>query len=918
MKKINLLYLLLIWLAIPALSYAQPNVVWLTSEDNSKHFMQPFDEHGAPCPTIQSLADEGLLFTHAFSNAPVCSAARSTLISGCYGPRIGSHYHRNEKAVHLPEGLEAWPTYMRAAGYYCTNNYKQDYNINIPDINTVWDESSRTATWQNRQPNQPFFHVQNYHGSHESELQKAGTSGTTITDQNTIFIPPTQPNTPLFRYTYAKYNDLNMKIDDFVKEYVDKLKAEGLLESTFVFYYGDHGGVVPGTKGYLYETGLHVPLVVRIPENYREEFELKAGTKVDGFVSFVDFAATVLDIAGIAVPEQMDGKPFLSRDMTLEEINKRDSTFSFADRFDEKYDMVRAYRKGKMKYIRNYEPFNPDALHNNYRYSMAAYKQWREMYHNGELNEIQASFFKRKKPEMLYDVEADPYETNNLAADPAYADVLLEMRNTLTDIVKDMPDLGFYPEAYILNTLGTNAVAAGLEKKEEIQHLVDISNYSIYPFEDIRTDLLAALNSTNQWYRYWGLIVCSSHFTEDEEIIAIAKTLAESDNNKLVRMRAMEYLALIKEVHPKTGFLNLLSEITDKREAMLTLNSLVMLMDSELGYSFPVTSADVTSNVSNNDYVKARLSYLGEKELEVCDTCEQIVVDSDYDGVGDDEDGCSNDANKTSPGECGCGTLETHNCEGLTWEEVDIENGSFEQPADDTKYRKISLIPGWSDDAQVDNGNGREAISNLSADGSYLAYIGQNCGVMYNATNVVLEGNTAYRMQFQIKRNSGDAKLIYSLGAYDDDPVRREYLASSNLTLDGSVGDWTQVQLDFVVKEGSDLEGKKLTLDFDVDGFVWAHLDDVRLFKANADKVSALAVNTLFALNVYPTIARHYITIQGASLASEVSVFNLLGHQCDVPTIQTNKLDIRGLVPGVYVLQIVDGDVKEIKRFIKE
>ena len=165
---------------------------------------------------------------------------------------------------------------------------------------------------------------------------------------------------------------------------------------------------------------------------------------------------TILNLAGIKIPEQMDGKPFLGKGITLEEINKRDETFGHADRFDEKYDLVRTYRKGKYKYMRSYQPFNIDALYNSYRYKQTAYREWRELYDAGKLNKVQSAFFEKRSPEALYDVEADPHEINNLAGNPEYASVLLQMRQLLQNQVSSMPDLSFYPEPYLANAAKEN------------------------------------------------------------------------------------------------------------------------------------------------------------------------------------------------------------------------------------------------------------------------------------------------------------------------------------------------------------------------------------------------------------------------------------------------------------------------------
>ncbi|HID23911.1 MAG TPA: sulfatase, partial [Planctomycetaceae bacterium] len=291
----------------------RPNFVWIVSEDNSKHYLRLFDPAGAPAPTIERLAHDGLVFEHAFSNAPVCSTARTTLATCCYGPRIGTQYHRKFQPVSLPEGWRMFPYYLRQAGYYTTNNAKKDYNA--VEGKGVWDESSKRASWRNRPtPETPFFHMQSYAASHESSLHftKEQMDWNSLkTDPQRVQIAPYHPQTPLFRYTYARYHDRMAKVDTFVATIVQRLKEDGLLEDTFIFYFGDHGGVLPRSKGYLYESGLHVPLVVRIPKQWEHRVGIPRGTRIKGFVSFVDFGATVLNLAGVSVPRHFDGQPFL-------------------------------------------------------------------------------------------------------------------------------------------------------------------------------------------------------------------------------------------------------------------------------------------------------------------------------------------------------------------------------------------------------------------------------------------------------------------------------------------------------------------------------------------------------------------------------------------------------------------------------
>ncbi|MGA9637721.1 sulfatase family protein, partial [Flavobacterium sp.] len=339
----KLVKLFLVNLITTFASYAQqPNIVWIVSEDNSKHYMKLFDEHGITTPNIENLAKDGIVFDRAFSNAAVCSAARSTLITSSYGPRLATHYHRAEGKVTLASNQEMFPAYLRKAGYYTANNAKEDYNIN--KSKDVWDDSSKKATYKDRKPGQPFFYVFNIETTHESRIHfSKETMNTTKTaiDPKTVFVQPNHPNTELFQYSNTYYRDKIVAMDKEVGEVINQLKKDNLYDNTIIFYYGDHGGVLPDSKGYLTETGLHVPLVVHVPEKYKNVAVFQPGSRTNSFVSFVDFGATVLNLAGVDVHKTMDGNPFLGKNISAKNLEKRDETFGYADRFDEKYDMVR-------------------------------------------------------------------------------------------------------------------------------------------------------------------------------------------------------------------------------------------------------------------------------------------------------------------------------------------------------------------------------------------------------------------------------------------------------------------------------------------------------------------------------------------------------------------------------------------------
>ncbi len=607
---LSVLLLGLLGSSLPAAE--KPNFVWIMSEDNSSHFLELFDPTGAPAPNIEALASEGLVYEHAFSNAPVCSVARTTLITSCYAPRIGTFHHRKSFMVPMPEGVKMFPAYLREVGYYTTNNSKEDYNAK--KSGDVWDDSSRKATWKNRAADQPFFHVQTFTTTHESSLhfpEKDVQNKPTKTDPETVFVAPHHPPTETFKYTYARYHDRIQDVDQQIGKLVDQLKQEGLLETTFIFYFGDHGGVLPRGKGYAYETGLHVPLVIRVPEKFRDQMPEKVGSRIESFVSFVDFGPTVLNLAGANIPDGIDGHAFLA--LGDAQIMESDESFGYADRFDEKYDMVRTIRKGKYRYVRNLQPFNFDGLMNNYRYKMAAYREWRELFDAGKLNDVQAQFFEARPAEMLFDVEADPYETKNLANDPGHAKVLAELRGRLNNILTEMPDLGFYPESYLATHAADNPVAFGQQHQDEIAKLLEIANLEVLSFDEARPRLEEALASSDPWQRYWGVIACTSHGKSALSFGKQLESLATTDPENLVRVRAAEFLALHAGIDPTAVMKKAIADAETATEANLILNTVVLLQDGQPGYEFSFKRSDFKHLKGNRGELDRRVEYLTGK-----------------------------------------------------------------------------------------------------------------------------------------------------------------------------------------------------------------------------------------------------------------------------------------------------------------
>jgi arylsulfatase A-like enzyme len=608
MKFRPALFLALSLLPVFLTAADRPNIVWIVSEDNSKHYLKLFDENGADAPHIEALAAEGITFTRAFSNAPVCSVARTTLATGAYAPRLGTQFHRRDEPATLPAGLKAFSELLREAGYYTSNRSKEDYNFT--KSRTTWDDSSKNGDWRNRpDPAMPFFHMQSHAESHEGSLHfDASLTETekTTHDPAAVKLPPYFPDTPLFRYTMARYLDRMQAIDGIVGETMAKLKADGLLEDTFVFYFGDHGGVLPRSKGYLYETGLHVPLVVRIPEKWKHLVDLERGSRMDGFVSFIDFAPTVLTLAGVAVPAEMDGRAFLGKGVTTAEVAARDTTLGYADRFDEKYDLVRSLRVGDWKYIRSYQPHYSDGIQNNYRYQMAAYREWRDLYDEGKLGSDQRQFFEAKAPEQLYDLSTDPHELKNLAAEPAHEEKLHELRAALQTKLKSLPDLGFIPESVLVKEAMEDPAGYGKARAAEIATLIDTADLMLQPFAESEAALREALVSKNANVRYRAAAVCAAYGQEAVELVDHVKELLD-DRDTMVRVRAIEYLGMVGELDPRAPLVTIVNESSEPVEKLIALQSAAFFHEHP-AMAFPFEAESFTP-VDPKEEAERRLRY---------------------------------------------------------------------------------------------------------------------------------------------------------------------------------------------------------------------------------------------------------------------------------------------------------------------
>ena len=594
--------------------HERPNFVWFMAEDISKHYLSLYNDgkEGVATPNVEKLAAEGIVFNNAYCNAPVSSAARSTLITGCYAPRLGVSFHRKLQKMPMPEGLNMFPSYLRKAGYHTSNATKTDYNCFLDK--TAWDVvEGKIGEWRNRpDKRKPFFHVYTNAVTHEGKLQFKKNAVKEVPVHNnpaSVTIHPYHPDTELFRYTYATFYDRIQDSDTALGELIEMLKTDGELDNTFVFYFGDNGGSLPGTKGYTTEGGLQVPLVVYVPRKWREFLPVKVGQRVDGFVSFMDLGPTLLHLAGITVPEGIDGTPFLGEDISLKQLNDRDEVYGYGDRFDELYAFNRTVRKGRFKYSRNFQPYHSKSLYALYRYKQAAFREWKELYAKGMLNEIQKRFFEPQGAEELYDLSVDPYETKNLATVPVYRSTLENLRILLKGKLLEENDLGFYPECVWLEQGSQNPTGFGKKKKDKIKIYSDIADLEMASFKDAKPAISKALNSSDPVERYWGATVCASFGGEAVSLYKELELLTV-DTQAFVRSRAIVALSRMGKVNPVPLMKEALQIAGSGAESLLILNDITYLQESNLGVHFNLQESDILQKCSGTDW---RLKYLSAK-----------------------------------------------------------------------------------------------------------------------------------------------------------------------------------------------------------------------------------------------------------------------------------------------------------------
>ncbi|MBM3861148.1 MAG: DUF229 domain-containing protein [Verrucomicrobia bacterium] len=576
----------------------KPNILWIIAEDFSPN-LGCYGDPDARTPNLDRLAEQGVRFNRAFSHAPVCAAARSTLITGMCPSSLGSQQMRTN--VPKPDSIRTFPEILRKAGYFTFNGLKMgsedhDYRGQSKD-----DFNFRTPaeTWEKRwatlpelaetAKQRPFFGIFGSVTTHQSQYGR-GTNplhalhliplvkGDEVHDRATIHLPPYHPDEPELREIWARYHDHAMNLDRQVGELVRRMQQHGLLDDTIIFFFGDHGHGVPGGKRCLWDSGLRVPLIVRVPEKFRHLIPEATGTASDRMVSFEDFAPSVLRLAGLDAPEWMQGKAFLG----AQPLPARDRVYGIRDRIDGLYDLSRSVRDDRFLYIRNFYP------HHGW---MPSFTEWEWAPHmfaglkrahdeRRIKNWRQNIFFTDERPvEELYDVKADPYQLKNLAGDPSHAADLERLRGELFAHMRDIRDVGLLPENEVWRRAGGNPhyeLARDVERMNPIGALWEAA--AVAAARDPKnigklTDLLKSGDAGVRWWAAQGLAglraeaqpaggALENALKDDspEVRIAAAESLCHLGKDKLgvpVLLNALRHEAIFVRMQALNAFIQL-------------------------------------------------------------------------------------------------------------------------------------------------------------------------------------------------------------------------------------------------------------------------------------------------------------------------------------------------------------------------
>jgi arylsulfatase A-like enzyme len=556
-----------------ALAAERPNILWLVAEDHSP-LLGCYGDKFARTPVLDALAARALRYTRASSNAPVCAPARTAWISGMHASSTGSEHMRSK--VKPPGFLKFYPELMREAGYHCTNNAKEDYNLITPA--GMWDDSSGKATYQKSPAGRPFLAVFNQNASHESHLHQ---DLATNRDLTKMPLPPYFPDTPEIREDVARYYDQIEKVDQWVGRELKKLAKAGHADTTIVIFCSDHGNGLARAKRYPGWSGLHVPLIVYFPEKWRHLAPpgYEPGQTSDRLVSFVDFAPTFLSLAGAKVPEWLQGRAFLGASAA----SPPQLSFGYRGRMDERPDVCRSVTDGRFIYLRNFLPHLSHGQRYSYQQSARGARQWREMFLQGKLDPVRSAYWQPHPPEELFDLQNDPHEIRNLAGDPAHAEILRKFRGALREHLLETRDLALMPEPMMhrLTKAGSHDSPWRLARdrgRYPLERALEITELQLAPSADPAA-LRAAFSDSSAVIRYWAAVDLLQRGPEATAALGSELTGLWEDEEPLVRIAAAEVLATHGDAETKARALAILTQAATGESDFYTVVHALNAMD---------------------------------------------------------------------------------------------------------------------------------------------------------------------------------------------------------------------------------------------------------------------------------------------------------------------------------------------------
>lgn len=532
----------------------RPNILWLTSEDNGISWVSCYGGTNCKTPTIDQLAAEGFRYTNCFDNAAVCAPTRSTWITGMYAISNGTQPMRSRNKIPHDQ-IPYYPDLLREAGYHTSNSIKTDYNIGGRPDSDCWDVMDRKVHygWRLRRPGQPFFAVVNTTSSHESRAH--GEAKNLRNDPAQMQLASYHPDLPAIRRSYAQYADAVENMDRDIRTTLDALKADGLYDETIVIYNSDHGGVMPRSKRFLYSSGVHCPLVLRIPDKYKHLWPAaRPGLTVDRLVSFVDMPKTWLSLAGARIPDTMQGTVFLGQGIEPEP----EYHLSFRERADDRCDSVRMIRDKRYAYCKNYLPYAPAGQYLAYLWKIPAAPAWEQYYREGKADAITGRFFEPRVSEEFYDTVADFDNVHNLIDAPEHQARIAQLRQAMRRRQLALYDSGLIPETM----RERRAAEHGLTIYEMVR---DPQLYPLESYLDAADRALArdpknlaafraGLADADDCIRYWSVV---GLLLLDENAAPAAKALEAALADKADEVKILAAWSLVKIGRREAGLATL-------------------------------------------------------------------------------------------------------------------------------------------------------------------------------------------------------------------------------------------------------------------------------------------------------------------------------------------------------------------------